>query len=66
VKSLAGSSSKPADVLEKLYLSALSRRPTKDEVVRLSAYVGKAANAQEAYGDILWAILNSSEFTMCK
>ncbi len=66
VKALAGSATKPADVLEKLYLSTLARRPTKDEVVRLSGYVGKAANPQDAYGDILWAILNSSEFTMCR
>jgi len=56
----------PAEVLEKIYLAALSRRPTAEETKRLTEYVSKAASATEAYGDILWAVVNSSEFRMIK
>jgi hypothetical protein len=50
--------------LDKLYLTALARRPTSEEVTKLIAYVKKADSASSAYGDILWALLNSSEFTL--
>ena len=57
---------RPATVIERLYLTALSRRPTATETARLTSYVARAATPVDAYGDILWAILNSSEFTMIK
>jgi hypothetical protein len=57
---------KPAEVLEKMYLTTLSRRPTADESKRLTDYVAKAGSATEAYSDILWALVNSSEFRMIK
>jgi hypothetical protein len=66
VKSFVTTGDKPATVIEKLYLATLSRRPTTAESEKLAAFVAKSATAQEAYGDILWAILNSSEFTMVK
>ena len=37
-----------------------SRLPTAQEVERFSAYVGSAADARVGYGDILWALLNTS------
>jgi hypothetical protein len=54
----------PADVIERLYLTALARRPTADETQRLTAHVRRQSNPRAAYGDILWAILNSSEFVL--
>ena len=57
---------KPADILEKMYITALSRRPTDAEVQKLTAHLGKAGSTAEAYGDILWALLNSSEFSMVR
>lgn len=54
----------PAQVFEHLYLTTLSRRPTADEQKRLGAYAGKAGDARTAYGDVLWALLNSSEFVL--
>jgi hypothetical protein len=53
---------KPEQAIEKLYLTALSRRPTATEKARLTSYVSKQSS--DAYGDILWALINSSEFTM--
>jgi hypothetical protein len=52
----------PAKVLEHLFMATVSRGPTADEVARYSSYVGKQSNARTAYGDILWALLNSGEF----
>jgi hypothetical protein len=54
--------SEPAQVVEKLYLAALSRRPTAEESRRLTSYIQK--NGDKAHGDILWALLNTSEFTL--
>jgi hypothetical protein len=54
--------SEPAQAVEKLYLAALSRRPTPEENKRLTDYIQK--NGDKAHGDILWALLNTSEFTL--
>jgi hypothetical protein len=56
--------STPPQVIEKLYLTALSRRPTADETKRLAAVVAKAPDARAGYGDVLWVLLNSSEFAL--
>lgn len=66
VRRFAGPRDEPAEVIEKIYLAALSRRPTREEVSKLKDYVSKAGTANEAYGDILWVVLNSSEFAMVK
>ena len=65
VRAIAGANSKPAEAIEKIYLAALSRRPTAQETKDLAAYVDRVG-APTAYGDILWAVLNSSEFTLVK
>ena len=57
---------RPAEVFERVYLAALSRRPTPAEVQRLNAHLAKSPNPAAGYGDILWAVLNSSEFTMVR
>jgi hypothetical protein len=55
----------PAGVVEYLYLATLSRRPTPHELNRTLALVRKYRNQpRQAYADILWALLNSSEFTL--
>jgi hypothetical protein len=54
----------PPLVIERLYIRALSRRPTDAESQRLTEYVGHQENARTAYGDILWALVNSSEFAL--
>ena len=66
IRQFAAGGDKPETVFEKIYLAALSRKPTDAEVKRLSEYVAKAATKPEAYADILWVVLNSSEFTMIK
>lgn len=51
-----------AERIETLYLATLSRPPRVEESSRLERYVAAAAEARAAYGDILWALLNSTEF----
>lgn len=51
-------------VLERLYLAVVSRQPTPAELTRMNAYVTKNGPPRQAYGDIAWALLNSSEFTL--
>jgi hypothetical protein len=50
--------------MSRLYLTVLSRRPTAEESARLTAYAARAESRESAYGDVLWALLNSSEFTL--
>jgi hypothetical protein len=66
VKTIVGSATKPEEAIERIYLATLSRRPNADEIKMLTEYVAKSGNASTAYGDILWATLNSSEFTLVK
>lgn len=54
----------PAKVIEHLYLSTLSRRPTAQESELLSKFISAQGSTRDAYGDILWALINSSEFTL--
>lgn len=64
-RAVVGSTKVPAEAIERIYLAALSRRPTEAEVKNLTAYVTRVG-ADTAYGDILWAVLNSSEFTLVR
>lgn len=53
--------------VETLYLATLSRRPRAEESERLVKYVesgGAKKDAKAALGDVLWALLNSSEFIL--
>jgi hypothetical protein len=53
----------PNQIVEHLYLTALSRRPTEAEQTRLTDYVAKHKGGERAaYSDVLWALVNSSEF----
>ncbi|MEI6234661.1 MAG: DUF1549 and DUF1553 domain-containing protein [Planctomycetota bacterium] len=50
------------DVVDELYIRALSRKPAADEQKKLVELVGSQAGDKKAYDDIFWAILNSTEF----
>jgi hypothetical protein len=53
----------PADRIEALYYSVLSRPPQKHELDRALAYLKESKDAPDhAYADILWALLNGIEF----
>jgi hypothetical protein len=53
------------DKLERLYMSAVARKPRKDELDRLVPYIdkgGPSGDPKKALADVFWALLNSSEF----
>ena len=50
------------DALSELYLLVLSREPSKSEVEVNLAYLTSVGNRNEAFEDMLWSLLNSSEF----
>jgi hypothetical protein len=51
------------DILDDLFLASFGRLPRDSEAQRVLAHVRKdAATREEAYADVLWALLNSTEF----
>ena len=61
----AAKSATPEQTIERLYLGTLARRPAAHENERMLAYVQKhKGEERKAYSDILWALLNSSEFVL--
>ncbi|MEM9478582.1 MAG: PSD1 and planctomycete cytochrome C domain-containing protein [Verrucomicrobiota bacterium] len=54
----------PKQVIDKLYLRTLARRPTQAEKARLENELEQAGpdNAKTTLEDIFWALLNSKEF----
>ncbi len=51
--------------IEALYLAAVSRKPTAEELGKLTDYVdkgGPTGDVNKSLADVFWALLNSSEF----
>jgi hypothetical protein len=62
VKALLAEEKTPPQIIESLYIRALGRAPTEDEMKTLSEQVAAAENPQQGLEDVFWAILNSREF----
>lgn len=52
------------EALKVVYLRTLARRPTDRELTRCNEHIKTVGNRAEAYEDILWALINSTEFQM--
>ena len=52
----------PTQVIEHLYLAALSRKPSETELQRVVGLVETSERQDEALDDVFWALLNSKEF----
>ncbi len=50
------------DAIDEVYLRTLSRFPTAGEVRRSLAYIKESSSRVEAYEDLQWALVNSTEF----
>jgi hypothetical protein len=59
---LSKSTSSHGENIGEVYLRAFSRLPTENELQSALAYIDKKENKQEAYQDLVWAILNCKEF----
>ncbi|MGZ8940998.1 MAG: DUF1549 and DUF1553 domain-containing protein, partial [Limisphaerales bacterium] len=63
VKRLADSKSTPEEIITELYLTAVNRLPSAEELqLALLPYSAEKATRQTATEDVLWALLNSPEF----
>ena len=56
----------PGETLDTLMLLAVSRRPTAEERAKLAPAIQAAPTPAEGAADLLWALVNSSEFTMVR
>lgn len=55
----------PAQAVERLYLRVLSRRPSATENKLMLKYVDQpGVERQQLYAEFVWALLNSSEFSL--
>ena len=48
--------------VQELYLKTLSRRPNRKELATNLSFIQQVGNRNEAFEDILWALINTSEF----
>ena len=53
-----------AEMIEDLWMSALSRHPTATEAAKLDAFVARSADRRKAMEDVAWGLLNSKEFLL--
>ena len=60
---VASSDSKPGNKINRLYIAALAREPSKRELVMANhLYTARQGDVGAALQDIWWALLNSNEF----
>lgn len=52
----------PEQIVEKMYIRALSRKPTAEEAAALKPLFVEGSDPKRALDDIFWALLNSREF----
>jgi hypothetical protein len=50
------------DAIRRIYLQVLSRHPAEGELCRCRDYVRKAGDRAEAMEDLMWALMNATEF----
>src|SRR5262249_7046668 len=60
---LLKSGTSDAQIVEELYLAALSRLPTAQEQLDLGKMIAQHASRAEAIEGVLWALISSREFT---
>lgn len=62
VSALSQKNNQPESLIEQIYLAALARCPTDDEREIVLRYVKSQPDANRALADVIWALLNSTEF----
>ena len=50
-------------IIEELFIRGLSRQPTPEELAAMIDLVGEDASKPQPFEDILWSLLNSTEFS---
>ena len=57
---------RPEQVIEWLYLSTLSRRPTREEAVEALEYARRSTDRRTSLGGVLWMLVNRSEYILVR
>ncbi|MFG0297315.1 MAG: DUF1549 domain-containing protein [Maioricimonas sp. JB045] len=52
----------PMQIVERLYITCLSRKPTEEEKASLAPRFAEGSNVDQGLEDVFWALLNSREF----
>jgi len=66
VERLTKAAHKSDEIIEDLFLASLSRRPTPAELTKLKDYLARHQQSPAAYRDVLWSLINRSEFAFCR
>jgi hypothetical protein len=62
LRKLVDEQQSPAQIIEQLFIRILSRRPKETELSEMLQWVNEPTNNIEVYEDLLWGMLNSTEF----
>lgn len=62
LRKLFTSGRRPAAIVEELYLTILSRRPTREELETVMEHLQSTRARNQAAVDIAWALINNTEF----
>lgn len=52
----------PSKAIEELFIRCLSRKPTSEEIAGFQELIPEPPANPQPYEDIVWALLNSTEF----
>lgn len=63
VSKLLGEGKTSDEIIEELFVRCLSRKPTDRELAEMTKLVGDDPKDKAPYEDILWSLLNSTEFS---
>ena len=50
------------DAVNELYVMVLAREPSKKELAIFKEFLAEVGNRNEAFEDLMWSLMNSSEF----
>jgi hypothetical protein len=64
LRRVVASRAAPAEKVERLYLAALTRRPTRRELEMARQLIAASGDPATALQDLWWALLNSNEFIL--
>jgi hypothetical protein len=53
---------KPGEIIDDLFIRTLSRKPSETEYKKMLALVSSNPGDKNGYDDVLWALVNSTEF----
>jgi hypothetical protein len=52
----------PPEIIENLYLRCFSRKPTAEELDKLTKMIPEEDKPEQALNDVFWSLLNAKEF----